>query len=343
MKKILLPILVLILAACSSSPQVTATRLANVTVTSPPAATVVIPTPTLHPQFVELQIQIATGERFTLLPNGTIQETTSEGVKTISGLTVEKDGSYTLMVNGEAVTLKSSDVTFDDENGVQIKGYELDENGEWLVAEEPIKEFPICKDFTKFADFPVAFSDLQEQARFVQSTLTAELFDPEKINFEPMTTMSELRSADGAKHLVPNVDTAPNYEAEGSAPFLKEFMCGITEVDGEKYVTIQVPQHIEGVDPQQLPVMTGVYELRSDLKGAWPNVINRFVNGMNIVPWNITDLSLATQFPNPQTGENFTLAEVQAIVEEMKQGNFANTHGLVLKFDIARNSGHWYE
>ncbi|MDP2777382.1 MAG: hypothetical protein Q8O48_07045, partial [Anaerolineales bacterium] len=54
-KKILLPILSLFLMACAS-PQVTVTF--NVTVTSPPPTATVIPTPTLHPRFIEIQDQV---------------------------------------------------------------------------------------------------------------------------------------------------------------------------------------------------------------------------------------------------------------------------------------------
>ena len=58
MNKILLPFLALFLAACAS-PQVIVTPFAEVTVTSPPPIATAIPTPTLHPQFVELQDKVA--------------------------------------------------------------------------------------------------------------------------------------------------------------------------------------------------------------------------------------------------------------------------------------------
>ncbi|MDP1713249.1 MAG: hypothetical protein Q8L41_00765 [Anaerolineales bacterium] len=197
-------------------------------------------------------------------------------------------------------------------------------------------------DMTKFPEYPVAFTDLQEQGKFVQSTLTADLFDPEKLNFAPMTSMTVLSGVSGAI-LVPNVETAPNYKDETTAPFKKEMMCGITEIDGEKYRTIQVPYFVEGIDPKKWPVITGVIYEDSGFKGTWSIGSDYFTNRMNVVPWNISDLTLATKFTNPATGENFTEAEVKRIIGEMRQGNFANTNGLVLKFDIARNSGGWYE
>jgi hypothetical protein len=115
---------IVVVNACSPAPQVT------VTLTPPPTETP-IPTPTLHPQVIEIQETLAaSGERFALMPNGTIQD----GAETVPGLTVAPDGTMTLTVNGETVTLDPADVNFDDENGISIDGYELDENGEWVVA-----------------------------------------------------------------------------------------------------------------------------------------------------------------------------------------------------------------
>lgn len=132
MKKILFPILTILLTACSSSStQVTAT----VTVTSPPTATV-IPLPTLHPQFIAIQSQVAaSGERFTLLSDGTIQETTAEGAVTVPGLSVDKNGVMTIIVNGETITLDPSKVIIDDETGFSYPGYEQDANGEWVEVQ----------------------------------------------------------------------------------------------------------------------------------------------------------------------------------------------------------------
>ena len=133
MKKILLPILSLILAACSSS-QVAVTRSAQVTVTSsPPPTATPIPTPTLHPQFVKLQTQVAaSGERFTLAPDGTIEEMTPEGAITVHGLFVDKSGTITLQGDSSQVIVNPEDVSFDDTKGVSVEGYTLDEaTGKW--------------------------------------------------------------------------------------------------------------------------------------------------------------------------------------------------------------------
>ena len=118
MNKILLPLLALILAAYAS-PQVIVTPFAEVTVTSPPPIATAIPTPTLHPQFIELQDKVAaSGERFALLPDGTIEETTAEGATIVPGISVDKNGVMTISVNGESVTLDPADVKFDDLGGM---------------------------------------------------------------------------------------------------------------------------------------------------------------------------------------------------------------------------------
>ncbi len=131
MNKILLPLLALILVACAS-PKVTV--VSEVTVTSSPPTATPIPTPTLHPQFVDLQEKIAaSGERFTLLSDGTIQD----GAITVPGLFVDKNGVMTLQVGGESVTIPPADVSFDDTKGVSAEGYTLDEATRlWEAAPE---------------------------------------------------------------------------------------------------------------------------------------------------------------------------------------------------------------
>jgi hypothetical protein len=94
-----------------------------------------------------------------------------------------------------------------------------------------------------------------------------------------------------------------------------------------------------------MAVITGVIYEDSNFKGPWPIGSEYFMNRMNVVPWEIDEdsIAIATQFTNPQTGKNFTTAEVNKIIGEMRQGNFTNTTGLVLKFDIARSTKGWYE
>jgi hypothetical protein len=131
MKKNLFSILALILVACAS-PQVTVTS--DVTVTLPPPTATIIPTPTLHPQFVTLQEQIAvSGERFTLNSDGTVQD----GGSVVSGLKVDVNGQIKLMVDGQEVEIAATDLVFDDENGVIVNGYVRDESGkDWMLAVE---------------------------------------------------------------------------------------------------------------------------------------------------------------------------------------------------------------
>jgi hypothetical protein len=125
MNKTVLLILTLIVVACT--PQVTITS--EVTVTLAPPTQTPIPTPTLHPQFIELQNRIAdSGENLTLLPNGQIEE---NGIA-IPNLQVDQNGEISILVEGENIIVDLTDVTF--ENGLIIEGYTLNENGEWVEA-----------------------------------------------------------------------------------------------------------------------------------------------------------------------------------------------------------------
>ncbi len=205
-----------------------------------------------------------------------------------------------------------------------------------LWAERPIKDYPWCKDAALFEEFFVPAEELQNQAEFVRRSLTPDLFDPAR--FSPV---SDYRIVDG--DIIPSpFDNPPHFTTDGSAPFLKDHMCGTTEINGETYFTIQVPQYVAGVPADKWPVITGVNQLRSDMKGAWPNVVDIFKNKMNLVQWNVEDITIATKFVNPNTGVNFTREEVKIILDEMHEGNFANTNGLVLKFTIGDINEGWY-
>lgn len=95
-----------------------------------------IPTPTLHPDFIALQESIAaSGGRFTLRADGLLYD----GETPIPGVSVAPDGVMTITVNGEEIALDPADVDFDDEKGITIKGYELDEKtGAWVEATETV-------------------------------------------------------------------------------------------------------------------------------------------------------------------------------------------------------------
>ncbi|GAB1470115.1 hypothetical protein MASR2M66_09920 [Chloroflexota bacterium] len=133
MKKNLFLFIALILIACA--PQVTVTSEVTVTLSPPPTDTP-IPTPTSHPKFIELQNLINdSSEKFILLPDGTIEELTADGTKQIiSNLQIEQNGVINIIFNNEYIVIEQSQIAFDDENGLTIDGYELDENGKWEEA-----------------------------------------------------------------------------------------------------------------------------------------------------------------------------------------------------------------
>ncbi|MBI3165069.1 MAG: hypothetical protein HYZ24_10330 [Chloroflexi bacterium] len=128
MKKLNLITFIAAYLVVACAPQVTSTSEVTVTLTP-------ISTPTLHPEFAALQQTIAdSGSRFTLGADGLLYD----GETPIPGMTVAPDGTMTLTVNGETVTLDPADVDFDDEKGITIDGYEWDtEAGAWVEAESP--------------------------------------------------------------------------------------------------------------------------------------------------------------------------------------------------------------
>ena len=117
-----------ILTACSSQPQVTVTRFAEVIVTLPPPTATVIPTPELNPEFLALQEQVAGDtQSYTIMGNGNIEGKLPDGtISVINGITLNPDGaSYTIMVNGADVTIDVDKVSITD-NGISIEGYSYD-------------------------------------------------------------------------------------------------------------------------------------------------------------------------------------------------------------------------
>jgi hypothetical protein len=340
MKLKTLPLLVIFLFVVACSPQVTVTPEATVTSTPPPTSTP-IPTPTLHPEFIALQEQIAaSGGRYTLQVDGTIWDNVSAAP--VQGLRVDNNGVMTMIVGDEPIPIESGSIKFTSD-GVEIDGYELDEDGEWVEVQvvEPVKEFPVCK-FVEFQQCNIPLEEVQEHGRYAQSLLDENTFNPEKLKF---VAEYEKLSGTGNTLLVPDVDTVPNYPDPETAPFVKDFLAGITEVDGVPHAVVQVPYYVEGVEPEKLPVMTGLRPLRADLKGNWPIVAQVFDENMNVIPWRIDSesIEMAMRFINPATGEHFTSAEVREIVSMMERGDFSRTNGLVLLFHIAKNDGGWYE
>lgn len=128
MKKTASLMLVALIVSACAAPQVTVAPEVTVTLTSTP-----MPTP--HPEFAALQQAFSdSGLRFTLQADGLIYD----GETPVPGLHVTPDGTMTLTVDGESVTLGPVDVVFDDEDGVSIDGYEQDENGAWVEASETV-------------------------------------------------------------------------------------------------------------------------------------------------------------------------------------------------------------
>lgn len=187
MKKVfILPIIFLILIFTPSSeqqPQVVVPTVA------------ILPAPTLHPQFIALQEQIAaSGARFALLPDGMIEEQTADGGRqTVPGISVDKNGVIALQVGDQQVDLSPADVSFDDRDGITIRGYGLDEStGSWVTVARSESGLEIqiqlgetdeqgARVIDQFAG-PANLTD-QEKAKF------QEQFDAERLGFVPDATV----------------------------------------------------------------------------------------------------------------------------------------------------------
>jgi hypothetical protein len=136
MKKFLLSFLVFILIACAPQPpSPDMGEGPGVRETStPPSTQTPIPTPTFHPAFVEMQTRLA-DLGLTLLPDGKIQMTADGGRQTVPNLFVSPKGIISLsLADGTMVSVAPEDMSVDEAGGLTVKGYELDENGEWVLA-----------------------------------------------------------------------------------------------------------------------------------------------------------------------------------------------------------------
>jgi hypothetical protein len=131
-----LSVILLTFSACASASQTSNIVPAGEVPETSEVLPIVIPTPILHPDFVALQESIAASSgRFSLHPDGLLYD----GENPIPGVTVAPDGTMTITVDGETVALDPADVDFDDEKGITIKGYELDEEtGAWVEVNETV-------------------------------------------------------------------------------------------------------------------------------------------------------------------------------------------------------------
>lgn len=138
MKKINFLFILLILSACI--PQVTVTS--EVTVTLPSPTAIIIPTSTLHPQFIELQKQIAaSGETFILISNGKIEFQSPSGVVHVDGIAINPDGSGTFTNGEEEIAFDPNSIIFGvDSFTVDINGqtWKWDSEGGLHPAEEAL-------------------------------------------------------------------------------------------------------------------------------------------------------------------------------------------------------------
>ncbi len=144
MKKTLLFAFILILTACwfPSGNATQATAALEVTWTPRPTQTPV-PAPTLHPDFLTLQVQISQSDIYTLNANGQIEMQTEEGMTIVPDIQVHPDGTMTFTHDGqemtadtETLTIEGQTITFKDQDGKTwiFDGKELAQAPEYLSS-----------------------------------------------------------------------------------------------------------------------------------------------------------------------------------------------------------------
>lgn len=94
----------------------------------------------VSPEFVALQEKVAAaGERYTLTPQGTIEDQTDQGVTVLPGIKATPEGEITLATKEGNITLPASSVVFDENGALTIEGYEY-VDGVWQKAVATITE-----------------------------------------------------------------------------------------------------------------------------------------------------------------------------------------------------------
>jgi len=255
------------LAACSvQQPQAIVTHSAQVTVTSSPPTATPIPTPTLHPQFAELQSQIAAGgETYTLNADGQIEMQTEQGMTIVPDILVYPDGTMTFTHNGQEFTVNPETLEI---NGQTITFKDTEDkiwvfDGKTLTREKIITELPIEKDPYKFRNCVIelnADGDAQPVIEYVKSLKkyhgADRYYDPSKLMFNKLINYGTEIFYDIA---------APNYDDPASRPFERGVYCSIkfTTPEGKviDYFTSFVQYYQPGLTPDKYPWLVFVARL----------------------------------------------------------------------------------
>lgn len=85
----------------------------------------------VSPEFVALQEKVAAaGERYTLTPQGTIEDQTDQGVTVLPGIKATPEGTITLATKEGNITLPANSIIFDESGVLTVEGYEY-ADGVW--------------------------------------------------------------------------------------------------------------------------------------------------------------------------------------------------------------------
>ena len=348
MKKILLPVLALILTACAS-PQVTVTRFAEVTVTSPPSTAATIPTPTLHPQFVTLQEQIAdASDKFTLnSSNGLIEFQSESGVVAVDGIRINPDGSGTLTTSEGEVGFDPNGLTFDAKSATFV-----DETGKswvWdakkrLVPAVEVKQFPVC-GIENFRECPVTLEDILNGNVMRWLETQKKPFDTDKIKNVPLIWY------EGWDRIQYDTRTAPNFTDPATDQQHRDIAMHLQNVvDGVTYNYIYLP--VEVYDPATKeshwvqtvsPIQArGTFSAKD--AEAWAI---KYWHDMNFAPIVTSNLLIGIKTPDPLVGLTFQAhpdmsTRFQNFVSGVDMAALSEPDILLLNF-ITYDTKHWLQ
>ena len=350
MQSIFITTIIFFLITACAAPPVTATISPTITLTATPFFTA---TPTFSPEQAQ-QMQAVNemikgwGVDASEWNYSYNTETGELGIYLAKNAFLGLRGEVKLtLADGSVVDLKSSDVSFDGSDTLNLNGYKLDENGEWVEAVEPtpeIKDYPICQ-IENFRNCPFTVEELTNGTVDAWLNTLSKPFDPAKINDVPLVDYSDV--------IMYDTNTAPNFKVPGSEPFHRDTTAGfiVYEKDGVKYEYIFLPVEfydkktgkshwIKVVDPIYDRNTTSAKTVEVFDINAWKNKMKTtpIVNS-NLLPFvNISDPLVGLTFEkNPDMAERL---EKFVSGEDMSALSESN---IVLLTSIGINAGHWYE
>jgi len=350
-------LLLFLLTACSSQTAVPVDLpTATASQTPPPTATV-IPSPTISPEVIAMQEQIAGDTKnFTLNTEGKLEY---KGV-TYNGLTYGEDGNWHLtLADGTEVTLAPGQVSMDDKKGFSVNSYTYDVEKGFVKN----KEFKIAACTAEHIfDEKITVEDLPAYHDWLNTL--SKPFDASKIKDVPL-----MRQRGEANRIIYDWRTAPNWEdleATGQiAPFRRDVTCAYLEYQGYTYLVLPIEFYDKNEPTKNkwvLTVASGYWPGHSAVDGRklWiPDTFDRWTNDMNITPIVTSSkfqdsrkpkidplvAKVFAEHPDFLSDGSLNPEGMEARIVRFMSGDLTGLadRGIYLLADIGTSSKHWFE